>query len=242
MRSVLYGLLICVVAFAATPSPVPSNAKNDAKIAAALEQLQRYKISHSLSDLHAAITTLEGADNLDAYGLQRSSGPWHVRSTLPPDVFNQRRRAIVAAWIEVIKAIDGAYDKTYNPYDMKSVPTDCVLPEDGSVTCNVDPLRVADPVKRAAYAAALAENERKLQRSYYYSSLQTIDGLAMTLLKATIDLLRKVAPEGVSDDFSALDAMVREAGLSNVRRALIDAYFYATPIPSHTPQPRSTQR
>jgi hypothetical protein len=188
------------------------------RTASALQDLQRFKSSHSLEDLKSAVYTMFGATSLDA---------------LTPENFVTQRRSLVQAYADILKTIEQSYDPTFDPANRNDLPQNCIAPprEAGGhqLPSCADPNDLKDPVARATYAAALQANDLKNKRAIRYQQLKNIDDVAMSNLSATLDLLRSVAPDGTGPDFAALDAILRQVGLSDARRTKIDAMFYARP-------------
>jgi len=152
-------------------------------------------------------------------------------STLTPDNFTSTRRELVKAWAPVIRAIEQSYDPAFNPQDPKNIQLICVpAPPVGGRTVSegcIDPNNIKDQKARAAFIASIEENKLRTARFRHYWDIRREDDLAMTHLSMTLDLLRKIAPDGAGADFTALDTILRQAGLSNVRRTTIDSMFYA---------------
>jgi hypothetical protein len=78
-----------------------------------------------------------------------------------------------------------------------------------------------DPAARAAYVAALQANERKIARANHYQELRNIDDDAMLSLRLNLGSFHTITRA----DTAKLDGILRAAGLSDARRATIDAMF-----------------
>lgn len=219
-RTMIATALLTLVTFAA-PSFVGAAAtagQTDAQIAVALQALQRYDSSGSLSDLTSAVSTMDGTVNLDA---------------LTPQNFVARRRALVQAWAQILKSIEQSYDPTYNPNDPSNIPQPCVTPPPDANGARLpgcsNPNVIQDPSARAKYLAAIEANKQVTQRWNNYWGLVKLDLRAMRVLQMSLQLLQSVAPDGEGADFTALDAIVQQAGISQARRAKIDGFFYQNP-------------
>lgn len=200
---------VCAIIFVIAGSPIatatsPASDELSTHVDGSSRALQAYARSHAFSDLRAAVNEMEAAVNLHA---------------LKPDTFVNQRRTLVRGWAQVLKAIERSYDPTYDPNDPNNRP----------ISGLPDPQGISDPKERAWAVAALAANPKKLERASYYHDLSIIDLRAQTLLKTSLDLFRKVEPDGTPPDFAALDGIVQRAGLSSARRTKIDAMFYARP-------------
>jgi hypothetical protein len=196
-------------AVAATPArAVPDEIAEH--VAGSARALQMYARSHAFGDLTAAVDELEAGVNV------------HL---LEPETFVAQRRTLVRGFTRVLKTIEQSYDPTYDPNDPKSRPKLGLSEFEGS----------PDPKFRAWVAAEIAANPEKIRRASYYHDLMVIDMRAQTLLKVTLDLLRKVEPSGTPADFDALDGILQQAGLSAARRAKIDAMFYPRLSPQSSP-------
>ncbi len=204
---------------AAIPSKVTST-QLDMQTVSAMQSLQRYKSSHSFSDLRSAIYTMQTAADI---------------GSLTTSNFITERRTLVRGWALILKAIEQSYDPNFNPDDPNDIPDSCVVPprepNGRQAPACADPQEVQDPQARAQYIADIRANDLKRQRTSRYRQLFNIDEAAMGSLQMALDLFRKVAPEGAAPDFAALDGILRQAGLSEVRREKLDAYFYAAAAP-----------
>ncbi|HEY8309400.1 MAG TPA: hypothetical protein VIG47_02535 [Gemmatimonadaceae bacterium] len=177
------------------------------------ESLRRFSDASSLGVLQSAIYTMQSATDISALNVEK---------------FTSQRRMIVQGWAEILKTIEQSYDPAFDPTSQNDVPTTCVIPP-GGFPCGADPSVIGDLRVRDAYVTALQENALKLKRAFYYQRLHSMDESAMTILDTSLDLFRRVAPEGVGPDFVALDGILRRTGLSETRRTKIDALFYAHP-------------
>jgi hypothetical protein len=219
-RTVMATVLFAMAAFAAPSfaNAAATAAQTDAQIVVALQALQRYDSSGSLSDLASAVSTMDGTVNLDA---------------LTPQNFVARRRALVQAWAQILRSIEQSYDPTYNPNDPSNIPQLCVVPPPDTngnrLPGCADPNKIQDPAVRAKYLAAIEANKQVTVRWNHYWGLVKLDLRAMRALQMSLQLLQLVAPEGVGSDFSALDAIVQQAGISQARRAKIDGFIYGNP-------------
>jgi hypothetical protein len=152
--------------------------------------------------------------------------------TLTPGNFIATRRTFVRGWAEVLKAIEQSYDPTFDPHNPDDIPVNCVTPPleaSGRQLPCTDPKYIVDPKARAAYVDAIAKNDEKNARAMHYTKVLLLDQQAMSSLSLTLDLLRKIAPDGASADFVQLDSILQQVGLSDARRTEIDAMFYARP-------------
>lgn len=185
--------------------------QTDARIASALQGLQRFHSSHSLDDLKASVGALTSAVDMP---------------TIKPENYVARRRAVVRAWAQVLGAIERSYDPTFDPNNPNNTPEECLGPPREASGMQLpscaDPNDVQDPVARAAYIAALAANDLKIKRMTFYRNLHNIDDGAMLSLRMNLDSFRRVM---TPSDSAALDRILRQAGLSDARRTEIDAMF-----------------
>jgi hypothetical protein len=204
-------VLACVALLGAAPSATVPVATT-IRIAVSAAALNRYASTHALSDLQAATEGLSGT--VDAY-------------TLNAQNFGPTRRALVRAWAPVLKAVENAYDPSYDPSDPKNVPTSCVMPPPvPNATRCMSPDQVADPTLRAQYAAAVAANDQIRKSANRYGAVNRLDMEATGLFAATISTLNQIAPPGAGADFNALDGILRSTGLSENRMAKLDAILY----------------
>jgi hypothetical protein len=153
-----------------------------------------------LADLGAAVDALDGTVQPDA---------WTASN------FVEARRSLARSYATVLKAIEDAYDPTYNPNDTRNLPGLCVPPPRvaGAQPC-MDPKQVADPAARAKYEQAIADNERKKERLAYYMQVKLVDEHAMSDLSATLRVLSKIAPSGIGSDSQALLRIFSAAGIT----------------------------
>ncbi|HEY0396318.1 MAG TPA: hypothetical protein VGD01_17675 [Candidatus Elarobacter sp.] len=198
------GFLIAGSLTAEGATPMPDEVTAHANTSS--RALQAFAHSRSFADLRLAVDEMEAAVNLHA---------------LKPETFVAQRRTLVRGWAQVLKAIEQSYDPAYDPNDRNNWP----------IRGLPDPQTIPDPTERARVAAALAANSEKIRRASYYHDLSVIDLRAQTLLKTSLDLFRKVEPDGTPADFAALDGILQQAGLSSTRRTKIDAMFYARSAP-----------
>jgi hypothetical protein len=195
-----------------------ASTQSDARVSAALQALQRYKTSDSLRDLSSAVTMMDGTIDLTA---------------LTPQNFTAKRRNLVQAWAKILAAIEQSYDPTFDPADPRNLPSACVVPpkeSDGTqLPACADPNELKDPNARESYVAAIQTNNQLIERSNYYQQVLRLDERAMRGLQMSIQLLKSVEPEGTGTDFSALDAIVQQAGISQARRTKIDGFLSEQP-------------
>ena len=183
--------------------------KNSSILAASMRALERYRSTGSLSDLQSSVNSL-GVD----------------MSVIKSNEYVARRRALIGAWARIIRTIDTSYDPKYNPSDANERGSMCLVPprEASGVqrpSC-ADPNAIQDPEAREKYIAELRANASKIKQTNFYYQLKNIDSAAMLSLQMQLRGFRNAhAP----DDFSALDSILRKAGLSDTRRAAIDAMF-----------------
>ena len=214
-------VLLCVTTLGVT-NAVTVPRLTATRIGVSASALQRYASSHSLDDLQAAAEALDGTVDLGA---------------VTPSNFTSTRRALVSAYASVIQAAQAAYDPTFNPNDPKNrlfltVPQPPGVPHGYP---GMDPNDIQDPNLRAQYVSAINANKAKAADWVHYHRVQRIDDNAMAGLEVTLRLLNSVAPQGVGPDFSALDQVLQNAGISGLRRAKIDAAIYSESSPSGTP-------
>ena len=213
-RRAFFPTAFCVILLGFTSNATVPNATST-RIDLSSQALARFASSHSMSDLRSAVDALDGTIDI---------------GNLTPENFISTRRAIVGAYARVLKAIEQSYDPTFNPSNPADLPEVCVKAPEGLPSCT-DPMDVKNAQARAAYVAAIQANALKANRAARYQQLYNLDQGAMVGLSMSLDLLRKVAPTNIGPDFAALDGILRQAGLSDARRAKIDAMFYARPQP-----------
>jgi hypothetical protein len=185
--------------------------QTDARVASDLQGLQRFSATHSLADLGSTVDVLSSAVDLP---------------TIKRKDYIERRRAIVTAWSQVLRAIEQSYDPTFNPKDPNDLPALCLVPpperSGKQLPSCADPKDVQDAQARAAYVAALKANALKAQRANYYHDLRNIDDQAMLALRLNLASFRNA---GALTDTAALDGILQQVGLSAARRATIDKMF-----------------
>jgi hypothetical protein len=159
------------------------------RIAQSRADLARYASSHALDDLEAAVADLDGTIDLD---------------DLSGENFTATRRMLVQAWSTALKAVEGAYDPTFDPNDPKNRFPGCMpSPAPAPVSC-------PDAVNR---------------RWQYYEQVSRIDRRTAVGLEMSLKLLNSVAPAGYGFDYDALDRILQQSGISKARRAEIDQAF-----------------
>jgi hypothetical protein len=202
-------LILCfsVACSAVASAAAPKKDQTKARIATALQGLQRYYSSHSLEDLHGAVDALTSAVDMNAI---------KHRNRLV------RRRTVVQAWAQVLREVELSYDPTFDPNDR---PATCLVPpreaSGRQLPSCADPSDIQDPAARAVYVAALQANDHKIQQANHYQELRNIDDDAMLSLRLNLAGFHTVTPA----DSAALDGILRRAGLSESRRTKIDAMF-----------------
>lgn len=173
-----------------------------------LQRLQRFYESKDLNDLQSSITKLTSAVDMPR---------------IHPSRYVARRRMVVRAWAQILRAIETSYDPTFDQTHSDDLPQTCVLPpreaEGTQLPPCVDPSDLTDANARLIYVAAIARNEAKAKRANFQSRLRYLDGFAMLSLRMNLDLFRKVT----RSDSVHLDAILRQAGLGDSRRSKIDA-------------------
>jgi hypothetical protein len=198
-------LIICTVA--ATAAPVKD--ETDVRVASSLQGLQRFYVSHSLKDLQATIDTLGSAVNI-----ARTQRKQYVA----------RRRSVVQAWAQVLRTIELSADPTFDPKNHSHVEF-CVTPpreaNGQQLPPCANPNSIEDPQVRATYIAAINENVLKNERLTYQLRLRYLEDDAMLSLRLNLKDFRRVAPP----DTTALDGILEQSGLSEIRRAKIRIMF-----------------
>jgi hypothetical protein len=211
--------LVC--AFTLAVGTAPSYGVRDAstkRATEALQELQRFKSSHSFKDLEAAIATMQSA--FEGY-------------TFASEDFYALRRALVWNWAQILKVVQDSYDPTFNPANRNDVPSIHLIPpmeaNGTQLSSGVDPRDIQDPKARAIYVAELGENAAKRKRLDAYLSLENVDDEAKASLEVSLDLLRTMAPEGATPDAAALDSILRKAGLKDATRRELYPFFLLAP-------------
>jgi hypothetical protein len=208
-------LSLTAVSFAAVPAIAWAQVSVaadtiDTRIAATHKALQRFATSHLRSDLKSAFYALISA------GM--------IRVVASDDLVTNRRK-LVAAYATVLYEIDGQYDPTFDPDDPKNQVHFCVSPPQEPSgrrsPCGADPNDIPDPSTRAAYLAAIQAENAKIQRHNNYVDVNNLDQSVMGHLQYLLQAYRTEAPP----DSNTLNQIVRGAGLSDARRAKINAMF-----------------
>ncbi len=187
--------------FGGAVSATPTSDLVATRTASAMYALQTYQTSRSLDDLRSAIEKMRTASNFRFLTVQN---------------FIVQRRTVVSGWLQILKAIDSAYDPSFDPADRKNfLIWDC------------HPWNMQDPKEESLANLELEENQQKTKRWSYYHEVYDLDRHATTLLSMILEEFRSLAPEGTPSDFAALHGIVQRAGLSAARRTAIDAMFHA---------------
>lgn len=208
-------------------APLPQGTNGDAAIdehiAAAMSRLRRFEVSRNADDIHTAIVDLQIAGN-------------HHEMTLEAFVADRRRLAF--AYATVFRAIERAYDASYDPMAKDNVPVSpCAqTPPDyrGGIPCP-KLSQIDNPKIRAEYAKAIQKNDDNIKRANVYLGWLRIDDQAMAIFEATFNQLSRVQPCGVSDDSGALRAIFQSAALSTRHMARIEEVLQGPPV--RCPQP-----
>jgi len=197
VRSALRAIIWATAASLIGTSLCYAGDRGAAKFTASAQDLQRYRISHSLDDLRQSIYDLQGSLFI---------------FDLAPETFVEQRRARIRQWAEILRVIEQSYDPTYDPavrYWQPSWPLH----------------RPASAAENLQYQKELADFKLRTERTNDYIQLQNVDALAMTsLLMESFALAHYTKMETVSD-FEALDGILVRAGISDERRLEIDAIF-----------------
>lgn len=208
-RQTTAGTVLLSIAIWSLPCAASADTMS-AAVSGSRTHLKIYLNSHSLVDLQDAATSMQSALSLNQITAQN---------------FIQERRTFVQGWANVLHSVENAYDPTFDP----NLHMHCPVPAGGALQPCADPKYISDVGARAAYMAELNAYSQFLNKRQLYIRLEIIDRGAMNYLEGGLDLLRKVAPDGTPSDFTALDAILQNAGLSTARRDAIDATFYARP-------------
>ena len=209
-RLVCLALGLSVACSAAASGAAPKKDQTKARVASALQGLQRFYGSHSLEDLHATVDVLTSAVDM---------------TTIKRKNLIARRRTVVQAWAQVLREVELSYDPSFDPSNPNDRPSTCLVPpreaSGRQLPSCADPAEIVDPAARAAYVAALQANERKIARANHYQELRNIDDDAMLSLRLNLGSFHTITRA----DTAKLDGILRAAGLSDARRATIDAMF-----------------
>jgi hypothetical protein len=175
----------------------------------AMQQLRAFESAHSFTELNDAITSLYTSLNLAQGGIV-------------PANYVARRRTYVQAWAQILKTIEQSYDPTFDPKNPVDLPSICLMsPQATSPTC-FDYKSIKDPVARTKMIAAIQANNVKREKAAYWTHLVLADQDAM----ASLDMqLKEFRTAGAPPDIRALDAIILQAGISDARRAKLDAMF-----------------
>jgi hypothetical protein len=186
----------------------------EGRVENALGKLEVYRRSRSLDDLQTAIYAMQSSLDIDL---------------LTADTFTLQRRTFVSGWAQVLRAIESAYDPKFDPD--KRLP--CPLPRfyNGFLPLGCDPKLIHEPKNDSVRNKEMEDLDRYRVGYEYYSKVKRLDDMAMSTLDSSLRLLRRIAPNGTSEDSSALDTTLRSAGLTDTRRQKIDSWFYARQRP-----------
>ena len=205
MATVACMMSITVTSSAQTTIPAD---RGLARLAAANVLLNRYRSSHSLEDLRTASSTLLSAND---FSMNR------------PEDLVARRRAVTSGYATILRELESLTDPTFDPSDPKSLPLMCVTPprepSGRQLGSCVDPNDIQDPATRAAYLVAIDENAARTRR---LNTQQRVHTLALETTDRLARVLRRYRSR-VPDDGAAIDAILRQAGVSDARRATIEA-------------------
>ncbi|HEY4439684.1 MAG TPA: hypothetical protein VGN14_04475 [Candidatus Elarobacter sp.] len=180
--------------------PVSSMAQTQATdnvtihVGSASRAAHAFSRSHSMADLRSAVDEMVTAGNPRGFNAE---------------TFVAQRRTLVRGWAHVLTVIEGSYDPTYDPNDRSNWPVWGVPP----------PQTIHDPQLRAAAAAEIAANDKKVARMSLYHDLSVVDALAWSTLRMQLNQLRKIAPAGTDADCVMLGGILQQAGPSPALRA-----------------------
>jgi hypothetical protein len=199
---------IATGSFAFTASARPQNSdQTESRIAAAMAGYQRFQSTHSIEDLRATSHALYSAID--------------QRALITGDVVGHRR-SVLAAYARVLQQIDAISDPAFNPSELPSL---CVTPprepSGRQLPACADPKDISDPATRAQYAAAVNANAAKLERRNAQARVYLVGDETMSLLEIVLRRFHSRA----SADTTALDDILRRAGLSEARRSRIHSMF-----------------
>jgi len=200
VRALTIAIVVIAEASRVVAQAPPTLDDANAHLAAASRAMQQFDASRAPADLRPAIDELTAASNTQVF------------RRLSAGAFVTQRRTLVAAWAEVLKRIQQSYDPAYDPHSRANwLVWGLPVPE-----------YVHDPQERAAVVAAIKANDEKAKRAGAWHDVMVVDVLAQAILRVVLSQLHKVAPDGAGDDFAALDAILRRAGLSDATRENID--------------------
>ncbi len=152
-KRIIFAASLLLISGALTPTPTISATpidESDARIADALQSLQRFSLQRSLTDLQEAIGILTSA--IDIRAISRGD-------------LVAKRRQVVGAWGRIFKAIEDSTDPTFDLSNRNNIPDQCVTPpreaNGRQLPSCADPADVTDPVARAKYIAAINANDLK---------------------------------------------------------------------------------
>lgn len=194
----------------ATVSAIVVTPTLEGRINAALGKLAEFRRSGALGDLETAIYAMQSSLDIDLFRF---------------DTFVAQRRTFVNGWAQLLRALESSYDPTFDPKNRLPCPPP--PPYNGMLPWNCDPKLAAGPQSPSVRIKEIQDLQRFQARFQRYDSIQRLDAMAMTSLRMSLDLIRKIAPNGTPSDFSALDATLRSSGISDARRKTIDQWFYA---------------
>ena len=121
----------------------------------------------------------------------------------------------------MFRLIDSAVDPTFDESDVRQWPAvELAPPREKSgveLPSGADPRDVKDPVARAAYEAALRENNKKTLRANFQVALRRVDEASMNSLRIVLTNYRPFTPS----DTAVLTTIIQSGGLSSQRIAKI---------------------
>ncbi|HEY8297420.1 MAG TPA: hypothetical protein VIG32_05305 [Candidatus Baltobacteraceae bacterium] len=206
-------LLLLLPVSAATPP----DSQIHAHVNAALEQLDRFKLTHDPADVKTALADMDTSLDLDS---------------LTVEGFVVDRRRFAYGYAKIAAAIERSYDPNYNALDPNNVPVVPCPPPPRELRGAICPALsdIHDPKVRAEYAELLRANDDKGRRASVYLMWQRLDESAMARLESGLDLLRRVQPCTVSDDSDTLRSIFQAGGLSRQNLGRIEKVLQ-TPTP-----------
>jgi hypothetical protein len=146
-------------------------------------------------------------------------------TALSPSDLMALRRQYVADYTKLLGTIDGLKDPAFIESTSRYRPQICVMPPvepDGhqAPPC-ADPSAISDLATRAAYVAALQANADRTKQINLQRRLRYIDDQTSVELRLVLQQFRGRTP----DDTAALDAIVRQAPLSQARKSAIHSMY-----------------
>jgi hypothetical protein len=194
MRALLFAAIgfVCA-AFGSISALAQTPSLAGAQVQQAAASVDRFKRTHAVDALDAALRSLEAA------GAQRFRG--------------DDRANVVSGYLSLFQAIDGAMPKL-PPGKMPAVTVAPPRVNGVRYPSGTDPSAIHDPAARARYEQAIRDNEAFTERFLAAASLRRTDDRAVTLFA---DFAHDAFGKGNADRM-ALSRQIEHSGLTRARK------------------------